>query len=76
MNLKDWFQNRKEEQLAARPKEVVAIDDDIATLWQKCFNCDTQLLKKELDNNLMVCPHCDYHFRINARTRISQLYIV
>ena len=73
MNLKDWFQNRKEEQLAARPSEVVAIDDDIAKLWQKCFNCDTQLLKKELDNNLMVCPHCDYHFRINARTRISQL---
>ena len=22
----------------------------------------------------MVCPHCDYHFRINARTRISQLF--
>ncbi len=73
MNLKDWFQNRKEEQLAARPSEVVAIDDDIAKLWQKCFNCDTQLLKKELNNNLMVCPHCDYHFRINARTRIEQL---
>ncbi len=73
MNLKEWFQNRKEEQLAARPSEVVAIDDDIAKLWQKCFNCDTQLLKKELDNNLMVCPHCDYHFRINARTRIAQL---
>ena len=30
-------------------------------------------MKKELDNNLMVCPHCDYHFRINARTRIAQL---
>ncbi len=73
MNLKDWFQNRKEEQLAARPSEVVAIDDDIAKLWQKCYNCDTQLLKKELEHNLMVCPHCDYHFRINARTRINQL---
>ena len=23
---------------------------------------------------MMVCPHCDYHFRINARTRISQLF--
>ena len=22
----------------------------------------------------MVCPHCDYHFRINARTRIAQLF--
>ncbi len=73
MNLKDWFQNRKQEQMAARPSEVVAIDDDIAKLWQKCYNCDTQLLKKELENNMMVCPHCEYHFRINARTRIAQL---
>lgn len=73
MNLKDWFQNRKEEQMAARPGEVVAIDDNIAKLWQKCYNCDTQLLKKELEHNLMVCPHCDYHFRINARQRIEQL---
>ena len=30
MNLKDWFQNRKEEQLAARPNEVAAIDDAVA----------------------------------------------
>ena len=73
MNLTDWFQNRKEEQLAARPNEVAAIDDEIAKLWQKCYNCDTQLLKKELENNLMVCPHCEYHFRINARERIAQL---
>ena len=32
-----------------------------------------QNLLKELNNNLMVCPHCDYHFRVNARTRIEQL---
>ena len=73
MNLKEWFQNRKEEQLAARPSEVVDIDDGIAKLWQKCYNCDTSLLKKELEHNLMVCPHCEYHFRINARERITQL---
>lgn len=72
MTLKDWFQTRKQEQMAARPNEV-AIGDDIAKLWQKCYNCDTQLLKKELEHNMMVCPHCDYHFRINARTRIGQL---
>ena len=72
MSLKAWFQSRKEEQLAARPSDV-AIDDDIAKLWKKCYNCDTQLLVKELESNLMVCPHCEYHFRINARTRIEQL---
>ena len=72
MSLKAWFQSRKEEQMAARPSDV-AIDDDIARLWKKCYNCDTQLLVKELESNLMVCPHCEYHFRINARNRIGQL---
>ena len=34
----------------------------------------TRAAKKDLDNNLNVCPNCDYHFRINARTRIAQLF--
>lgn len=72
MTLKAWFEKRKEQQMAARPVEI-AIDDSISKLWIKCYNCETQLLKKELENNLMVCPHCEYHFRVNARTRIEQL---
>ena len=27
--------------------------------------------KKDLEHNLMVCPVCDYHFRISARERIK-----
>ena len=50
------------------------IEDTATGLWAKCVHCDTQILKSELEDNLMVCPHCDYHFRINARTRISQLF--
>ena len=50
------------------------IDVETPELWTKCVHCDTQILKSELEDNMMVCPHCDYHFRINAKTRINQLF--
>lgn len=73
MTLQDWFETRKEQQNAARPADV-KIDDNIGKLWVKCFNCSAQLPKKELEAHMMVCPQCGYHFRINARTRIYQLF--
>ncbi len=73
MTVKDWFEQRKEMQIARRAKET-QIDDSIGKLWVKCYNCNSQLLKKEVEENLDVCPKCGYHFRINARTRINQLF--
>ena len=73
MTLKDWFETRKEEQQAARPVDP-KIDDNIGKLWVKCFNCNAQLPRKELEQQMMVCPQCGYHFRINARKRIEQLF--
>ena len=31
---------------------------------------DAQILKTDLQENMMVCPHCDYHYRINAKKRM------
>lgn len=73
MTIKDWFEKRKEQQIAHRPQEA-QIDDNIGKLWVKCYNCSAQLLRKDLEVNMMVCPECSYHFRINARTRINQLF--
>lgn len=74
MTIQEWFDKRKEAQIERRAKEMRGIDDGTPGLWVKCVHCDSQILKTELEDNLMVCPHCDYHFRINARTRISQLF--
>lgn len=70
MTLTDWFNKRKIQQIAARDNDV-HIDDSIGKLWTLCYNCQSQLPKKDLENNLMVCPNCDYHFRINAKERIA-----
>jgi acetyl-CoA carboxylase carboxyl transferase subunit beta len=42
-------------------------------LWVKCDQCRQIIWKKDLDQNLNVCPKCDRHFRIDARTRLSYL---
>jgi acetyl-CoA carboxylase carboxyl transferase subunit beta len=42
-------------------------------LWTKCENCETMVFDKELDENLKVCPKCEFHFPIGARERIHSL---
>ena len=74
MTVQDWFEKRKQAQIQRRQLEGrVELDMD-PDLWTKCVHCDAQLLKEDLVKNDMVCPVCDYHFRINARTRIKQLF--
>ena len=73
MTIQDWFEKRKEAQIQRRAQEA-RIDDGMPGLWTKCVHCSAQITKRELEDNDMVCPHCEYHFRINAKTRISQLF--
>ncbi len=42
-------------------------------LWVKCDDCRQIIWKKDLEANLHVCPKCNRHFRIDARTRLAQL---
>lgn len=74
MTIQSWFEKRKQAQLQRKALESKIEDDGLPGLWTKCVHCDAQLPKKDLEDNDMVCPLCDYHFRINARTRIAQLF--
>jgi len=40
-------------------------------VWTKCPDCQAPLYSDELKRNLGVCPKCDHHFRISARSRIA-----
>jgi acetyl-CoA carboxylase carboxyl transferase subunit beta len=40
-------------------------------VWCKCPSCDNVLYRAELERNHHVCPKCDHHQRINARTRLE-----
>ena len=43
-------------------------------LWHKCKKCGTMVFVKEWEDNLNVCPRCDYHDRIGWRIRFDQLF--
>ena len=42
-------------------------------LWIPCEGCAETLFRKALETNLWVCPRCDHHHRISARTRVEQM---
>lgn len=42
-------------------------------LWLGCPGCKEMLFRKTMEENLHVCPECQYHFRVNGPTRIEQL---
>src|SRR5439155_14747161 len=42
-------------------------------LWLRCPECGDMLFRKVVDEALNVCPNCQHHFRIAARTRVAQL---
>lgn len=43
-------------------------------LWHKCKGCGQMVFRKELEENLHVCPLCDHHDRIGPKTRFAQLF--
>ncbi len=43
-------------------------------LWHKCVKCGTMVFLKEWEDNLRVCPRCEFHDRIGWRFRYAQLF--
>jgi len=42
-------------------------------LWMRCPECADMLFRKVVEDALHVCPGCQHHFRVSARTRTAQL---
>jgi acetyl-CoA carboxylase carboxyl transferase subunit beta len=63
-----WFK-RESGDLDISGKKTVRTEG----LWVKCENCRQIIWKKDLEENLNVCPKCEKHFRIDARTRLALL---
>ena len=59
-----------------REKAPIVKGDRIDTpdgLWEKCVNCAEVILRKELNENLNVCPKCDHHYPLPVWERIYAL---
>ncbi len=63
-----WFKKEKKRLESAEEKRVRT-----EGLWTKCENCRQIIWKKDLEANWNVCPRCQHHFKIDARTRLRLL---
>lgn len=42
-------------------------------LFRKCPECGEIICTEDIISNYYTCPHCEYYFRVNARTRINMV---
>ena len=63
-----WFKRESNELDTSGEKKIRT-----EGLWVKCEGCRQIVWKKDLEDNLNVCPKCERHFRVDARTRLAQL---
>jgi len=42
-------------------------------VWMRCGGCGATLFRKQVEQNLNVCPECNHHMSLTARQRIAQL---
>ncbi len=63
-----WFR-REHNQIVDQGEKTVRTEG----LWIKCDACGQAIWRADLEANLLVCPKCGYHFRMDALTRIAML---
>jgi acetyl-CoA carboxylase carboxyl transferase subunit beta len=66
-----WFR-KKDQKIEPVPEGERVVKTE--GIFVKCPECDAALYKRELEESLQVCTHCDFHFRIGARERLAMLY--
>jgi acetyl-CoA carboxylase carboxyl transferase subunit beta len=62
-----WFKKRGQPE---KPDENEERTVRTEGLFVKCEGCEEMLLKREVDENLNVCPRCGHHHRISALDRL------
>lgn len=63
-----WF---KKKDRPKRPDENEERTVRTEGLFVKCQGCEEMLLKREVEENLSVCPRCGHHNRISAVERLN-----
>jgi acetyl-CoA carboxylase carboxyl transferase subunit beta len=68
--MKEFFQRTRKAFTPAPPGNREPIPSNICV---KCPACRELIYRKQLQDNLKICPRCDYHMRLDARERIGLL---
>jgi acetyl-CoA carboxylase carboxyl transferase subunit beta len=66
-----WFKREKKGIEETTPPEERRVRTE--GLWTKCESCRTIVFRKDLEENLFVCPKCQFHFKMSAKQRLAML---
>ena len=66
-----WFRKKKGKIEPVRESERVVRTENV---FVRCEECGEHLYKRELEENLQVCHHCNYHFRVGAYERLEKMF--
>src|ERR1700693_1117043 len=66
-----WFKRDKKAIEQTTPPEERRVRTE--GLWVKCDSCRTIVFRKDLEENLFVCPKCQFHFKMDAKKRLEML---
>jgi acetyl-CoA carboxylase carboxyl transferase subunit beta len=66
-----WFKRDKKSIEQSTPPEERRVRTE--GLWVKCESCRTIVFRKDLEANLLICPKCQFHFKMNAKQRLEML---
>jgi len=66
-----WFKRDKKAIEQVTPPEERRVRTE--GLWVKCESCRAIVFRKDLEENLYICPKCQFHFRMSAKKRLELL---
>jgi acetyl-CoA carboxylase carboxyl transferase subunit beta len=66
-----WFKRDKRAIEQTTPPEERRVRT--VGLWVKCESCRAIVFRKDLEANLLVCPKCQFHFKMNSKQRLEML---
>jgi acetyl-CoA carboxylase carboxyl transferase subunit beta len=66
-----WFKREKKPIEQPTPPEERRVRTE--GLWMKCESCRAIVFRKDLEENLLVCPKCQFHFKMNSKQRLELL---
>ena len=66
----NWITNS----VLPRIKALVQPREVPENFWVKCKGCNEMLFHRQLEENLQVCPRCDYHMPLTSKNRLKALF--
>ncbi|MFD2262017.1 acetyl-CoA carboxylase, carboxyltransferase subunit beta [Lacibacterium aquatile] len=66
----NWLTNFVRPKIRAWVGQPAEVPDN---LWVKCPSCQSMIFHRELEANLQVCTHCNFHMKFDAQKRLDLL---